>query len=64
MVVLFQRKLRPIIQWCDSSPNLSMVPLNGDENIGEAALGVIGKGRYPVWKSAIIEVQRPFGVGH
>jgi hypothetical protein len=28
-----------------------MVPLDGDENIGEAAEGCLD-GRYPVWKSA------------
>jgi hypothetical protein len=36
-----------------------MVPLNGGENIGEDALGYFGKGVYPVWKYAQLEVQRP-----
>jgi hypothetical protein len=41
-----------------------MVPLNGDENIGEVARAFSGKGDYPVWKSAKQEVQRPPGVGY
>ena len=62
--VRFQRKLRPVTQWCVSSPRLSMVPLNGGKNIGEVALGdVSGKSVYPVWKFAQLEVQRPTGVG-
>jgi len=30
-----------------------MVPLGGDEDIGEVAYGLL-EGNYPVWKSAII----------
>ena len=41
-----------------------MVPLNGGKNIGEVAPGKIsGKGVYPVWKCALVEVQRPSEVG-
>jgi len=58
------RKLRPVKQWCDSSPNLSMVPLNGEENIGEASWAWFGEDSYPVWKIAQTEVQRPSGIEH
>src|SRR4029453_4328111 len=43
--VEFRRKLKPVGQWCDSSPNFSMVPLNGDENFGEAVAGSVREGR-------------------
>ena len=43
--VRFRRKLRPMEQWCVSSPRRSMAPLNGGENIGEDAPGRFGKGR-------------------
>ena len=33
------RKLRPVEQWCVSSPRQSMVPLDGGKNIGEVAPG-------------------------
>jgi|SRR5579872_4155144 len=36
-----RRKLRPVKQWCDSNPNLSMVPLSGGEDIGEADKGFV-----------------------
>jgi len=39
-----------------------MVPLDGDEDIGEVAAG-FWKGNYPVWKSAKPEVQRPARIG-
>lgn len=41
-----------------------MVPLSGDENIGEVVRAGSGKGDYPVWKSAKHEVQRPSWIGH
>jgi hypothetical protein len=38
-----------------------MVPLGGGEDIGEADEGVAAI-RYPVWKSAFNEAQRPAGL--
>jgi hypothetical protein len=40
-----------------------MVPLGGDENIGEAVAGIFGIHDYPVWKSARYKPQRPTGAG-
>ena len=57
------RKLRPIEQWCVSSPRQSMVPLNGGENSGEVAPGVFRGERLSRLEECITEVQRPSGVG-
>jgi len=35
------------------SPSISMVPLDGEEDIGEVAHGLCN-GNYPVWKTANI----------
>src|SRR5687767_2291202 len=45
--VSLQRKLRPAAQWCLNSPTISMVPLDGDEDIGEVACGHFGKATIP-----------------
>jgi hypothetical protein len=42
-----------------SSPDVSLVPLDGGKNIGEDAWGKFGNSVYPVWKCAQLEVQRP-----
>jgi hypothetical protein len=50
VLMLAEAKINPSV--VRKEPFFSMVPLGGDENIGEAVAGRFGNSRYPVWKSA------------